>query len=118
LEHVIAHRLPAVDEVLFLSAASRLPSGTIMGMQMRSAVGNGILQLYVPLKSLMQIPSLRNVDGNPTAVLGLFGVDVKAWQRSKGSADGIDFVLILLAGMPGPIAGGGQCVIRTRVTTE
>ena len=39
-----------------------------MSMEMRRAAGYGVLQMHVPLKPLMQIPGLRNVDGNPITV--------------------------------------------------
>ena len=45
----IAHRLPALDQISLLSAAGRLSGGTIVGMQMRCAIGDGIIQPYVPL---------------------------------------------------------------------
>jgi hypothetical protein len=118
LEHVIAHRLPAVNEILFLRASSPLARVTIVGMEMRRAGRQGILQLQMTLQPLMQIPSLRNVDGNPVAVLGLFGINVKAGQGFESSANGIDCVLILPAGLSGPVARGGRCAIRMRVTTE
>jgi hypothetical protein len=111
LENLIAQGLPAMDEVLFLGATSPLPSIAIMGMEMRRAGRDRILRLHVTLQPLMQIPSLRNVDGNPTAVLGLPGIDVNAGQRFKSSLQGIDLVLVFLAGLPGPIPRGGRCVI-------
>jgi hypothetical protein len=49
-----------------------------MDMDMRSAIRNGVIQRHATLKSLVQIPSLSNVDGNPTAVLGLFGINIIA----------------------------------------
>ena len=75
-----------------------------MGMEMCRPVGNGILQSHMTLKPLMQIPSLSDVDGSPTAVLVLPGININTGQRSKGRAEGIDLVLILRAGLPGPIA--------------
>jgi hypothetical protein len=117
-ERIIAHGPPALNEIVFLSAASRLPSGTIVGMEMRSAVGNCVLQLHMPLKPLMQIPSLRNVDRRPIAVRQLFGINVNAGQRSKSSVEGINLVGILLAGLPGPIVGRGRRAPWVRVTTE
>jgi hypothetical protein len=49
-----------------------------MDMDMRSAVRNGVILRHMPFKALVQIPSLSNVDGNPTAVLGLSGINVIA----------------------------------------
>jgi hypothetical protein len=89
-----------------------------MGMEMRRAGRHGILQFHVTLEPLMQIPGLRNVEGSPTAILGLFGIDVNPRQRSESSIKGMDLELILLTGLPGPKAAGGRCSIRIRVTTE
>ncbi len=80
-DRVIADRLPAGNEVPFLRAASSLPSGTIMGMEMGGAVRHGVNQRHVPLQPLVQIPGGRNVDGNPTPVLFLPGINVIARQR-------------------------------------
>jgi hypothetical protein len=107
LEHVIAHGLPAVDEVLFLRAASALSSIGIVGMEMRRAVRNGFLQSYVTFQSLMQIPGLCNVDGNPITVRQQFGIDVNARQRPEGSIQGINLVVICFARLPGPIVNRG-----------
>jgi hypothetical protein len=49
-----------------------------MDMDMRSAVPNGVIHRHMTLKALVQIPGLSNVDGNPTAVLGLSGIYVIA----------------------------------------
>jgi hypothetical protein len=77
-DHVIAHRLPTENEVPFFRASGSLASGAIMDMDMRSAVRNGVILRHMPFKALVQIPSLSNVDGNPTAVLGLSGINVIA----------------------------------------
>jgi hypothetical protein len=52
-----------------------------MDMDMRGAIRPGVIQQHVTLKALVQIPGLRDVDGNPTAVLGLFGANKIARQR-------------------------------------
>jgi hypothetical protein len=49
-----------------------------MDMDMRSAIRNGVIQRHATLKSLVQIPGLSNVDGNPTTILGLSGINVIA----------------------------------------
>lgn len=118
LEPFMTHRLPALNETPFLGAASRLPRGVIMGMEMRRALRHGFLQPHVTLQALMQVARLRNVNGNPTAVLGLSGINVKAWQGSKARVNGIDLVLIRVAGLPKPSAGGGRCALRMRVTAK
>lgn len=68
LERIIAHGLPAVNEIPFLRATGTLPRGTIMGMDMRRAIGNGVRQFHMTLQPLMQIPGLRNVDRRPITV--------------------------------------------------
>ena len=50
----------AKNQVMFLRAARRLTRGTIMGMDISGAVGDGVFHLHVPLKSLVQITDLRN----------------------------------------------------------
>jgi len=107
-----------VNEILFLRAASALPRTTIMGMQMRRAIRHGILQGHVTLKPLVEIPRLGNVDGRPIPVRQLFGINVNAGQRSKGCGKRMNLELIRLAGLPGPIVGGGRCTIRRCVATE
>ena len=69
---------------------------------MRSAIRNGVTRRHVTLKSLVQISRLSNVDGNPTTVLGLFGINVIAWQRPESSVNGMNLVLIPVAGLPEP----------------
>jgi len=71
-------------------------------MDMRSAIRNGVTRRHVTLKSLVQISRLSNVDGNPTTVLGLFGINVIAWQRPESSVNGMNLVLIPVAGLPEP----------------
>jgi len=76
-----------------------------MRVEMCRAIGDGIRQPHVPLKPLVQIPGLRNVDGDPIAIRQKFGVDVKTWQRSEGGVQGMDFVTILRPGLSGPEVG-------------
>ena len=118
LKHFIAHRLPAVDQVLFLRAAGRLPSVTVMGMEMRRAVGHRLRQGGVPLQPLVQIPGCGNVDRNPIPVLQLLGVNVNAGHWPKTRVQGIDLELILLAGLAGPIVAGREGMILVRVATK
>jgi hypothetical protein len=73
-----------------------------MDMDMRSAIRNGVTRRHATLKSLVQISRLSNVDGNPTTVLGLFGINVIAWQRPESSVNGMNLVLIPVAGLPEP----------------
>lgn len=87
-------------------------------MQMRCAIGDGVIQPYVPLKPLMQISSLCDVDRNPIAVLGLPGIDVIAGQRLELGIKGKDLVLIFVAREAEPTAGTGRCAFLVRVTTK
>jgi hypothetical protein len=89
-----------------------------MDMDMRSAIRYGVIRGHVALKSLVQIPRLRNVDGKPTAVLGLFGINVIAGQRPESSVNGMNLVLILVAGLPEPTDEEGLRALRLQVTTE
>ena len=93
-----------------------MTSGVIMDMDMRRAIRPGVRQRHVTLKSLVQISRLRNVDGNPTAVRGLFGVNVIAGQRPERRVQGMNLVLILLARLPGPTDEWGRRPLRA--TTE
>ena len=77
-DHIIAHRLPAEDEIAFLRASGRLACGAIMDMDMGSAARHGVILRHMPFKALVQIPRLSNVDGNPTAIRGLLGINVIA----------------------------------------
>jgi hypothetical protein len=89
-----------------------------MDMDVRSAIRHGVIQRHVTLKSLVQISSLSHVDGNPTTVLGLFGINEIAWQRPESSVNGMNLVLILVAGLPGPTDEWGRRALRLGVTTE
>ena len=89
-----------------------------MGMEMRCALGNGVVHIHVPLEPLVQIASLRNVDGNPTAILSLTGIDVHAGQWLESSVQGINLVLIRLAGLPGPVDRSGRSAFLVAVMTE
>jgi hypothetical protein len=89
-----------------------------MDMDVCRAMGHGVIQRHVALKPLVHVPSLRNVDGDPTAVLGLFGVNEIARHGLESSIDGINLVLILLTGLPGPIDEWGRCAFRLWATTE
>jgi hypothetical protein len=79
-----------------------------MDMDMRGAIRPGVIQQHVTLKALVQIPGLRDVDGNPTAVLGLFGVNKITRQRLESSVNGINLVLIFVAGLPEPTDEWGR----------
>ena len=76
LEHVIAHGLPAVDEILFLRAARPWARSAIMGMKMRRPIHNGVLQGHMSLQPLMQVPCLCNVDGRPITIRQFASINV------------------------------------------
>ncbi len=89
-----------------------------MDMDMRSAIRNGVTHRHVTLKSLVQISRLSNVDGNPTPVLGLFGINVITWQRPESRVNGMNLVLIPIAGLPEPTDEQGLLALPLQVTTE
>ena len=53
-------------------------------------------------RPLVQIAGLSNVDRNPTAILGLFGINVIAGQRLERRINRVNLVLIAFAGLAGP----------------
>lgn len=118
LDAVVAHRLPAVDQIPFLSASARLAGGSVVGMDMGGAVGCGVLLAHMPLKPLVQIASLSNVDRSPGPVFGLHGIDKIAGQRLERSVQGINLVGILLPGLAGPIDQNRSGTLRLPVVTE
>jgi hypothetical protein len=73
-----------------------------MDMDMRSAMRNGVIHRHVTLKPLVQIASLGDVNGNPITALNLLGINKIAWQRPESSVNGMNLVLILVAGLPTP----------------
>ena len=89
-----------------------------MGMEKGSAIGNGVVHPHVPLKPLVQIASLSNIDRNPTAILSLSGIDVHARQCLESSVQWINRVRILLARLPGPVDRSGGRAFLVAVTTE
>ena len=89
-----------------------------MNMDMSCAVLNGVAHSYVPLKPLVQIARLSNVDGNPTAILGLSGIDEIARQRLESSIDGMNFVKIRLPGLAGPIGERRNRALNLMATTK
>jgi hypothetical protein len=117
-DRVIAHRLPAQNQIPFLRASGSLTCGAIMDMDVRSPIRNSIIHRHVTLKPLVQIPRLSNVDGNPGAVLALLGINEIAWQRLENSVNGMNLVWILFARLPGPPHGLGVRALRLRVMTK
>ena len=129
--HVIALRRPVLNQIPFLRSSGRLTHGAIMDMDMRSAMRNGLIHRHVPLKRLLQIASLDDVNGNPITALNLFGINRIAWQGPENSVNGMNLVLILVAGPPTPtdqrrrralrvwmMAGGSRTPIKDNVLVE
>ncbi len=100
---VIAHWLPAVDEITLLRATRRLTCGAIMGVDMRRPVQNCGSNCNMTLQPLVQIAGLGNIDGNPIAIPGQFGINKVARLWLKNHIEGINLIEILLAGLPRPI---------------
>ena len=73
-----------------------------MDMDMRGAMRNGVIHRHVTFKPLVQIASLGDVNGNPITALNLFGINKSAWQRLETSLNGMNLILILVAGLPTP----------------
>ena len=71
-------------------------------MDVSRAIVGGVLQLLMPLQSLVHVPGLRYVKRNPLPLFGLFGIDVIAWHGRERSFKGIDRVLILLSRLARP----------------
>ena len=74
-----------------------------MSMKVRCAILNGVIGSDMSFKPLVQVASLRNVDGNPLTVVGLPGINVISRQCLKGSFQRINLVGVLLSGLPGPV---------------
>ena len=89
-----------------------------MGMEISGAVGDGVVHSHVPLKPLVQVAGLRDIDRNPTPILGLSGIDINTGQCLECSVQRINLELILLPGLPRPVDVSRRCVFRLPVTTK
>lgn len=103
---------------MLLGASRRLPGGGIMGMEMGGAVSDGVFHSHVPLEPLMQIARLRDVDRTPAPILILPSIDIKAGQWPESCIQRIHLVLILLAGLAGPLDERRSLTLRLPVTTK
>lgn len=74
-----------------------------MGMDMGRAVLNGVLHRHVPLQPLTQIPRLRDVDRNPSPILGLFGINEIAGCHLELGVECVNRVGIFLSRLAGPV---------------
>jgi hypothetical protein len=72
-------------------------------MEVGGAILNGVIGSDMPFKSLVQVASLCNVDGNPLAIFGLPGVNIVSRQGLKGSFQGVNLVCVILSRLPGPV---------------
>jgi hypothetical protein len=116
--HVIAHRFPAKNKIAFLTASRGLSSGTIMGMDVGGAMGNGVINAHMALQPLMHATGLCNIDRNPAPILALHRVNKVAGQRLEGSVNGIDLILILRSRLAGPIDAIRRCALRFPTVIE
>jgi len=82
---------------MFFSATGRLAHSIIMGMEMGCALLHGILRRDVPFQPLTQIAGLSDVDGNPTPVVGLSGINENAGRSLKGSVQRVNCVGVVLS---------------------
>lgn len=75
-------------------------------MEVRRAVLNGIVTPDLAFEPLVQVASLRDVDWNPLAILGLPGINVVTRQRPEGGFHREDLVRVLTARLAGPVDPG------------
>ena len=75
----------------------------MMYMDMGRALGDGVVGMHMTLETLVQIPSLGDVDRHPTSVLGLASVNIVGRQRWERSIDRVAFVGVFCAGLPRPV---------------
>lgn len=80
-QRIVASWLPSLNQVALFSATRRLAGFGQVGMQMRSAIGNGIIQSYMTLQPLMQVAGLCDVNRIPITVGQLPGINIDARQR-------------------------------------
>ena len=74
-----------------------------MRVDVRSTSGHGILSAHVAFQPLTHVSTLSDVDRNPGPILALGCINEIAGHWLERSANGIDLILILLAGLAGPI---------------
>src|SRR5262249_31286712 len=89
-----------------------------MGMKMRRSTLNGVIQMHMALKPLVQIASLCNVDRDPGSIFGLPGIDVISGQGLEIRIQRIDLVGVLLSRLPRPVDEGRRRTLRLPVTTK
>lgn len=97
---------------MLLRASGRLAAGREIDVDMRGTMRDGVIRRHVTFKPLVHIPGLSNVDGNPTAVLGLPGINEIPWQRPESGVNRMNLVSIRLARVPRPIKKGRGRALR------
>ena len=90
-------------------AASSLPTLGIMGVDVGGAIGHGIVDPDVAFEALVQAAGLSDIDGNPSTVLTLPGIDVVAGQWLEGGIEGRDSVFVLFSRLADPVGGRQRC---------
>ena len=92
---IVAHRMPAFEEVVLFRAACPLTSGRKMHMDMSSALRSGVGYTYVSFQPLSKGTGLSDIDWHPGSVLGLSGINIVGRYRLEGSVEGMDFIGVL-----------------------
>jgi len=116
---VVADGFPAEEEVAFLGTAGGLAGGAIVHMDVGGAAHDGVVHGHMAFEALVHVAGLRDVDGSPTAILGLLGVNEIGRERLKRGVEGDDLVGIFGAGMAGPVEMGLRARgLRAGVVTE
>lgn len=90
-----------------------------MNMDMSCAIADRKILFLKTFKSLMEVSGLSYVKRSPAAVFRLFGIDIIGWPRIERSVNGINLILIFLAGLAGPIdIGISFSTLRFVATTQ
>lgn len=84
-------------------ASGTLTNSVIMGMDVGRAILNGIQRRHVPFQPLVQIPGLCDVDGNPTSICGLSGINEVAGPHLELRVNRVNRVGIFLSRLAGPL---------------
>lgn len=89
-----------------------------MGMNVRGTVRHRVRNAHMTFQPLMHVPSLSDINRNPTPVFALPRINVVAGQRTKSSVNRIDLVLILLSRLAGPRDAGRRFALLFVAVTE
>jgi hypothetical protein len=102
---IVAHRMPALDQVVLFRAACALTQARKMNMDMSSALRTGVGRADVPLQSLRESPGLGDIDWHPGSILRLSGVNIVGRHRLELGVERVDLVGVLGARLPKPVGG-------------